>query len=126
MTNPEIQNPLLEVRREPHGKRMFIVCKGESDIFTVPALQKAIECSLSDGFSHLTVDLSAVDYLDANTLSVLAGGYVKCQELNGTLDVILTGNRVRKIFEIVGFDKLFDIHSSREIALLSTAILNPA
>jgi len=109
--------PTLEVQRKLHGDRMIITCEGESDDYTVHVLLEAIQTTIGEGYHHITVDLTAVEYLDATTLGVLVGGHVRCREKDGKFNVVVTDSRIRSIFEIIGLNNVFDIHPSRELAM---------
>jgi anti-sigma B factor antagonist len=53
-----------------------------------------------------------VDYLDSTALGVLIGGLKRLREVEGNLMLICPSARIRRVFEITGLDKIFDIHNS--------------
>ncbi len=65
---------------------------------------------------HIIVNLTAVDYLDSTALGVLIGGLKRLRERDGILDLICPNPRIKRIFEITGLDKIFDIYATEEEA----------
>ena len=95
----------------------MIDLEGEVDVYTAPQLKQQIIGLLDSGTRHVTVNLSAVDYLDSTALGVLIGGLKRLREREGKLDLICPNPRIKRIFEITGLDKIFDIHTNEEEAL---------
>lgn len=91
--------------------------EGEVDVYTAPEVKKNIISLLEQGERHVIVNLTAVDYLDSTALGVLIGGLKRLREHDGTLDLICPNPRIRRIFEITGLDKIFDIYDTEEEAL---------
>jgi anti-anti-sigma factor len=65
---------------------------------------------------ELVVDLTKVDYLDSTALGVLIGGLKRMREVEGNMVLICPSPRIRRVFEITGLDKIFDIYNSQEEA----------
>ena len=95
----------------------LIDLEGEVDVYTAPQLKQQIIALLDGGVKHLVVNLSAVDYLDSTALGVLIGGLKRLRERNGTLDLICPNQRIKRIFEITGLDRIFEIFATEEAAL---------
>lgn len=103
--------------RTINDQTSLIDLEGEVDVYTAPQLKQQIITLLDSGVKHVIVNLSAVDYLDSTALGVLIGGLKRLRERNGTLDLICPNQRIKRIFEITGLDKIFDIFSTEEEAL---------
>lgn len=103
--------------RSINEKAALIDLEGEVDVYTAPQLKQQIIGLLDSGVRHVTVNLSAVDYLDSTALGVLIGGLKRLRERDGTLDLICPNPRIKRIFEITGLDKIFDIYAGEEEAL---------
>ena len=95
----------------------LIDLEGEVDVYTAPQLKQQIINLLDEGVKHVIVNLSAVDYLDSTALGVLIGGLKRLRERDGRLDLICPNQRIKRIFEITGLDKIFDIYAAEEEAL---------
>jgi len=90
---------------------------GEVDVYTAPQVKQQIISLLDGGVTHILVDLTAVDYLDSTALGVLIGGLKRLRERDGSLDLICPNPRIKRIFEITGLDKIFDIYAGESEAL---------
>ena len=99
----------LETRQE--GEVEVVAAAGEVDVFTAPGLDAAISAGLAAGHPRLVVDLTGVTFLDSTGLGVLVKGLKGAREAGGSMHLVVTSDRIRKIFEITGLDSampLFD------------------
>jgi len=94
----------------------IIQLEGEVDVYTAPQLKQQMIGLLEGGAREMVVDLSRVDYLDSTALGVLIGGLKRMREMNGNMVLICPSPRIRRVFEITGLDKIFDIYNSEEDA----------
>ena len=92
----------------------LIDLEGEVDVYTAPQLKQQIIELLDRGVRYIIVNLTAVDYLDSTALGVLIGGLKRLRERDGILDLICPNPRIKRIFEITGLDKIFDIYATEE------------
>jgi len=100
--------------RSLNNQASIIDLEGEVDVYTAPQLKQQIINLLDGGVKHVVVNLEAVDYLDSTALGVLIGGLKRLRERDGGLDLICPNPRIRRIFEITGLDKIFDIYSTED------------
>ncbi|MHB0913676.1 MAG: STAS domain-containing protein [Armatimonadota bacterium] len=108
----------LKISTRPADSVASIIdLEGEVDVYTAPQLKQQIINMLDAGTNHVVVNLSAVDYLDSTALGVLIGGLKRLRERNGSLDLLCPNPRIRRIFEITGLDKIFDMYNSEEEAI---------
>lgn len=89
-----------------------IELEGEVDVYTAPQLKQRMLEILDGGSVKMIVDLTQVEYLDSTALGVLIGGLKRLREKNGNLLLICPNQRVRRVFEITGLDKIFDIFNT--------------
>ncbi len=89
---------------------------GEVDVYTAPQLKQAMIALLEKGVKRFIVDLTNVEYLDSTALGVLIGGLKRIREVGGNLLLICPSARIRRVFEITGLDKVFDMHNSEDEA----------
>ncbi|MBC7630286.1 STAS domain-containing protein [Aeromicrobium sp.] len=85
---------------------------GEIDVYTAPKLREAIVAAVDAGHTKLIIDVQRVDFLDSTGLGVLVGALKRVRADGGSLDIVCTQERILKIFEITGLDKVFGLHSS--------------
>ena len=103
--------------RSVDPRASIIDIQGEIDVYTAPQLKQQILDLLDRGVNHVIVNLTGVEYLDSTALGVLIGGLKRLRERDGTLDIICPNTRIRRIFEITGLDKIFDIYANEEEAV---------
>ncbi len=99
------------------GGRVVVAAIGEVDVFTAPQLDAELSRLTGDGRTDLVVDLSRVDFLDSTGLSVLVKTLKRVREADGRLDVVVTAERVAKVFRLTGLDQLIPLHPSVAEAL---------
>ncbi len=80
-------------------------------------LEHALEAQLASGKTWLYVDMAAVEYIASSGLKVLIAAWRRAREKGG--DVVLSGlqPRIVEIFEMVGFDMLFQVFPDLDAAL---------
>ncbi len=94
------------------GPFQIIEVGGEIDVYTAPRLREAIVASIDAGHTRLVIDVEKVEFLDSTGLGVLVGALKKVRADGGTLDIVCTQERILKIFDITGLDKVFGLHKS--------------
>lgn len=107
----------LKVNTRTVDGASIIDLQGEVDVYTAPELKQQIIDLLDSGSQRVIVNLQSVDYLDSTALGVLIGGLKRLRERNGSLDLICPNPRIKRIFEITGLDKIFDIYNTEEEAI---------
>lgn len=90
-----------------------IELEGEVDVYTAPQLKQQMISLLESGAKELVVDLTKVDYLDSTALGVLIGGLKRMRERDGNMVLVCPSPRIRRVFEITGLDKIFDIFNTQ-------------
>jgi anti-sigma B factor antagonist len=111
----------MELTLSSRGEGPFEILQvgGEIDVYTAPRLREAIVASIEDGHTRLIIDVERVDFLDSTGLGVLVGALKKVRADGGTLDIVCTQQRILKIFDITGLDKVFGLHDSVQAAIRS-------
>jgi anti-sigma B factor antagonist len=99
----------------------LIELEGEVDVYTAPQLKQQMIQLLEAGTKQMAVDLTKVEYLDSTALGVLIGGLKRMRERDGNLALICPSPRIRRVFEITGLDKIFDIFSTESDLLKEMA-----
>ena len=89
-----------------------IQLEGEVDVYTAPQLKQQMIALLEGGARQVVVDLTQVEYLDSTALGVLIGGLKRLREMDGNLVLVCPIPRIRRVFEITGLDKIFDMCNS--------------
>jgi anti-sigma B factor antagonist len=109
----------LDVSTREEGGRTVVAAAGEVDVFTAPQLDAELTRLTAEGRTSIVVDLSRVEFLDSTGLSVLVKALKRVRESEGRLDVVVTVERVAKVFRLTGLDQLIPLHDSLADALAS-------
>jgi anti-sigma B factor antagonist len=109
----------LDVSTREESGRVIVVAIGEVDVYTAPQLDAELSRLTGEGRTDLVVDLARVDFLDSTGLSVLVKALKRVREADGRLDVVVTADRVAKVFRITGLDALIPLHASVADAVAS-------
>ena len=102
----------MELSLDSHTDGPFDVIEvgGEIDVYTAPRLREAIVAAIEADHTRLIIDVEKVEFLDSTGLGVLVGALKKVRADGGTLDIVCTQERILKIFDITGLDKVFGLH----------------
>jgi anti-sigma B factor antagonist len=90
--------------------------EGEVDVYTAPQLKQTMIDLLEQGARRIIVDLTNVEYLDSTALGVLIGGLKRLREADGNLVLICPSARIKRVFEITGLDKIFEMYNCEDEA----------
>ena len=102
----------LSLSTRTEGDCTIVEVGGEIDVYTAPRLREQLVDLVADGKYHLVVDMERVDFLDSTGLGVLVGGLKRVRAHDGSLRLVCTQERILKIFDITGLDKVFGLHQS--------------
>jgi anti-sigma B factor antagonist len=94
----------------------LLTLRGEIDVYTAPRLRQAIIDLVDGGANRIVVDMEKVDFLDSTGLGVLVGGLKRVKMKEGSLSIVTKQDKILKIFDITGLNKVFAIHSTVEAA----------
>ena len=104
----------MQIATTPGSDRYVITVSGEVDLATSPELDNAIIVAIESGTSSLAIDLTDVSFMDSSGLGVIVRGLKRCREADKDLDLVITNERVLKVFGITGLDQVIPIHDSIE------------
>ncbi len=106
----------LSLTSRADGDFEIIEVGGEIDVYTAPKLREAIVSAVEAGRTRLIIDVQKVEFLDSTGLGVLVGALKRVRADGGALDIVCTQERILKIFQITGLDKVFGLHASMDQA----------
>ena len=92
--------------------RTVITVSGEVDIATSPALDAAIATAIGEEAKQIVVDLTDVSFMDSSGLGVIVRGLKRAREAEIDLDLVISNDRVLKVFAITGLDQVLKIHTA--------------
>jgi anti-sigma B factor antagonist len=103
---------IMQIATTPGSDRYVITVSGEVDLATSPDLDVAIIAAIDSGTSSVAIDLTGVSFMDSSGLGVIVRGLKRCREADIDLDLVITNERVLKVFGITGLDQVIPIHAS--------------
>ena len=83
---------------------------GELDVATAPELRSRLEEAMDRSQGSLVVDLLEVTFIDSTALGVLIAVGKECESRGVALRLVITEQRILKVFEITGLSDVFAIH----------------
>ena len=102
----------MQIATTPESDRYLITVSGEVDLATSPDLDVAIIAAIDSGATSVVIDLTDVSFMDSSGLGVIVRALKRCREAENDLDLVITNERVLKVFGITGLDQVIPIHAS--------------
>jgi anti-anti-sigma factor len=114
-------NILQEMLNDQVGS---VTPQGRLDAVTVPLLEAAIDDQFSTGHVRLVINLAEVSYISSSGLRALLSARRRAQAEGGDVVLCAMNDRVREVFEMIGFNNLFRIFRTpaEAAAVLSTSV----
>ena len=111
----------LDVEAIHENSANVIALRGEIDVYTAPLLRQKIVDLVDQGALNIVIDMEKVDFLDSTGLGVLVEGLKRVKTRGGNLTLVITQDKILKIFDITGLNKAFPIYGTREDAVQGVA-----
>lgn len=92
---------------------ILIVPHGRLDAASTRPLEAELAEHLANGTYTLIVDFTHTTYISSNGLRILLAAHRQAQEHGGALKLCALSERLREIFAMVGFDRVFEIFETR-------------
>ena len=102
----------MQIATTPGSDRYLITVSGEVDLATSPQLDTAVIAAIDSGATSVVIDLTDVSFMDSSGLGVIVRALKRCREAENDLDLVITNERVLKVFGITGLDQVIPIHAS--------------
>jgi anti-sigma B factor antagonist len=107
----------LETRTEVLRDGACVVSvAGEVDLYTAPALERALFGAVSRGTGRVIIDLAGCGFIDSTALGILVVAHKRLRDGRGPLALVTADPHILKVLEVTGLTSLFAIHPSRESA----------
>lgn len=103
------------------GDRVVLSVADELDAATAPALRQRLHELIAEGAVHILADLREVSFMDSTGLGVLVGGLKRASAAGGSLTLVISRERILRIFRVTGLTKHFPIHPTVAEALTGDA-----
>ena len=98
------------------GDVWLVTVTGRLDQSETPILEAALCALLEEDHTRLILDLSELSYVNSGGLRCMVTVWRQARKQGGELVLCSLGPRISEVINIVGFDKVFQIYSSRDEA----------
>jgi len=88
---------------------MAVVATGEVDMYTAPGLWQVLAKAIEAGQRRLTVDLSAVTFIDSQGLNALVRAYKAVEPDGGAVTLRSPQRQARKLLELTRLDRVLTV-----------------
>jgi anti-sigma B factor antagonist len=109
---PGASHSFVVATEQLDGGIPLVSVSGEVDLATAPALERTLLEAAEDHTGEVIVDLTCCSFLDSRGLTALLATRVRLAHSNRSLGLVLSNPNVLKIFQITGFDQIFEIYPS--------------
>lgn len=111
----------LEVK---HSRDVLIIrlC-GELDHHTAENVRGTIEAELDKGiYTHLVLNLSALDFMDSSGLGVILGRYKQIRRLGGKMSLCSIRPSIYRLMEMSGLFRILAIYDDEKSAITACGV----
>jgi anti-sigma B factor antagonist len=94
-----------------HGESATLRVAGEIDMTTTPALRGCLTDCLAEGFTHVTLDMTDMEFIDSSGLGVLVWALKELRARDGDLTILNPPSIAQKILGVSGLSPYLEIVS---------------
>ena len=105
------------VHRLQQGELSVLSLDGYLDAHTAPHFERAIQEEIDAGRIRLIVDGEQLKYISSAGLGVFMSFIEEIREKGGDIKICSLVPKVRQIFDILGFQAIYDMVESRDAAV---------
>ena len=105
------------VHRSQQGDLSVLSLDGYLDAHTAPHFERAIQEEIDAGRIRLIVDGEQLKYISSAGLGVFMSFVEEIREKGGDIKICSLVPKVRQIFDILGFQAIYDMVESRDAAV---------
>jgi anti-sigma B factor antagonist len=107
----------MNITENRQGPISTFTLQGRVDSVGAVELEQALYEALGAGRIQIILDLSQVTYINSAGLRILADVLTQNQANGGNLVLVAPSSRVRRVLQIVGFDRFFRMFDNIESAV---------
>lgn len=107
----------MNVRRSDWAEDVWVVeARGRLDAGLAPELDAQLSMLFAAGHGRIVVNFARVSYISSSGLKVLLMALRTARNRGGDVRLCCMTDRVREVFVLSGFHKIFAIHGSEQEA----------
>ncbi len=99
----------FSVRKTTEGDLSILSPEGYLDAHTAPDFERAIQEEIAGGRFRIVADCPKLDYISSAGLGVFMGFIEEIRDQGGDIKICGLAPKVRQVFELLGFDAVFDL-----------------
>jgi anti-sigma B factor antagonist len=103
------------------GRTTVVTAAGEIDLTNAESLRDALLSALNAGTLGLVVDMTATTFIDSAGVTALVRAARRAHASEATVRLAVTAPSVLRVLNLVGIDRLIEVHPSVTEALASLA-----
>ncbi len=105
--------PKFQILKDFSEEQVFLNIIGYLDAHTAPELELALKESMEKGKYNIVVDFEKLDYISSAGFGVFMEFIEEIRQKNGDIKMIAMNSKIRHLFNILGFDVLFEIYNDK-------------
>jgi anti-anti-sigma factor len=109
----------MPIRSELKDKVTVCRIEGDVNIHNAPAIKKEFAAFIDQKPPWIIINFSGVNHIDSSGLGILVEILKHVKAYGGRLKLTNLSPKIKSMFEIIKFDKIFDIVSDEDGALAS-------
>jgi len=109
----------MEMMVRNEEKAAIIAVTGRMDAVSAPQFDKRLETLMAEGATRIIVNFQNLEYISSAGLQIILANAKKLESIDGELLLTNLSGAVKEVFEISGFDTIFQIFDDPDAALAS-------
>ncbi|MFT5121942.1 MAG: anti-sigma B factor antagonist [Kiritimatiellia bacterium] len=109
------------ITHQQEGDLDLVFLSGSLDAYSFPKLEDALQSLVDQQRTRVILDCSNLEYISSVGLGALIGFARRARENNGDLKLVNLSERIYNIIELLGFQKILEIHAGKDEAMASFA-----
>ena len=105
------------VTRSSEGDLTVLSLEGYLDAHTAPVFEKAVQAEVDAGRFSIIVDAEQLKYISSAGLGVFMSFIEEVREQGGDIKICSLVPKVKQIFDILGFQAIYDMVETRAAAV---------
>jgi anti-sigma B factor antagonist len=107
----------MEITELKNDSFIIIGISGRLDTSSYGQLEKVLTDHINQGNTRILVDCAEMDYVSSSGLRVLLMALKRISLVQGKFVICNLRENIREIFEISGFNSIFEIYPARDTAV---------
>lgn len=91
--------------------------EGRIDALSVADVDQALQGAVAEGKRNIVLDMADVSYINSAGSRTLARALTRNRRRGGDVKLAALNQKVLRVFQIFGFDKVFSLYDTVEMAL---------